>query len=81
MILGLTTREYYLQKHKEWKSEYKEPFGRGKKNEIKICLQERGKKYTSMVFEAYERKKIDTMGLVDYLGVTSDKISKVKEAM
>ncbi|MFH1771847.1 MAG: XRE family transcriptional regulator [Candidatus Omnitrophota bacterium] len=81
LILGLTTREYYLQKHKEWKSKYKEPFGRGKKNEIKICLQERGKKYTSMAFEAYERKKIDTIGLADYLGVTADKISKVKEAM
>jgi len=80
-ILGLTTKEYYLQKHKEWKSKYKEPFGRGKKNEIKICLQERGKKYTSMVFDAYERKKINGMELADYLGVTSDKISKVKEAM
>jgi Zn-dependent peptidase ImmA (M78 family) len=80
-ILGLTTKEYYLQKHKEWKSKYKEPFGRGKKDEIKICLQERGKKYTSMAFDAYERKKIDGMGLADYLGVTSDKISKVKEAI
>lgn len=80
-MLGLTTKGYYLQKHKEWKSEYKEPFGRGKKNEIKICLQERGKKYTSMVFDAYERKKIDGVRLADYMGVTSDKISKIKEAM
>jgi len=81
LILGLTTKSYYLKKHKEWKSKYKEPFGRGKKDEIKICLQERGKKYTSMVFDAYERKKIDVMGLADYLGVTSDKISKIKEAV
>jgi len=34
-----------------------------------------------MVFDAYERKKIDVMGLADYLGVTSDKISKIKEAV
>lgn len=81
LILGLTTREYYLKKHKEWKSKYKEPFGRGKKDEIKICLQERGKKYTSLVFDAYERRKIDGMQLADYLGVTADKISKVKEAI
>jgi len=81
LILSLTTKKYYLKKHKEWKSKYKEPFGRGKKNEIKICLQERGKKYTSMVFDAYERRKIDVMGLADYLGVTSDKIYKVKEAI
>jgi len=81
LMLGLTTKKYYLKKHKEWKSKYKEPFGRGKKDEIKICLQERGKKYTSMVFDAYERKKIDVMGLADYLGVTSDKISKIKEAV
>ncbi|GAG60700.1 unnamed protein product, partial [marine sediment metagenome] len=59
-----------------------EPFGRkDKKTEIKICLQERGKKYTSMVFDAYERKRIDEMRVADYLGVTSDKIPKVKEAI
>lgn len=81
-ILGLTTREYYLKKHKEWKSKYKKPFGRkDKKTEIKICLQERGKKYTSMVFDAYERKKINEIRVADYLGVTSDKIPKVKEAI
>ncbi len=82
LILGLTTKNYYLKKHREWKSKYKEPFGRkDKKTEIKICLQERGKKYTSMVFDAYERKKIDEMRVADYLGVTSDKIPKVKEAI
>jgi len=80
-ILGLTTKEYYLKKHKEWKSKYKEPFGRGKKDEIKICLKERGKKYISMAFDAYERRKIDEMRVADYLGVTFDKISKVKEAI
>lgn len=80
-ILGLTTKEYYLQKRKEWKSKYKEPFGKGKKDEIKICLQERGKKYATMAFDAYERKKIDGVKLADYMGVTSDKISRIKEAM
>jgi len=80
-ILDLTTKEYYHKKHEEWESKYKEPFGRGKKDEIKICLQERGKKYISMAFDAYERKKIDGVGLVDYLGVTSDKVSKIKEAI
>jgi len=81
-ILGLTTKEYYLKKHREWKSKYKEPFGKkDEKTEIKICLQERGKKYTSMVFDAYEHRKIDEMRAADYLGVTSDKISKVKEAI
>lgn len=80
-IIDLTTKEYYLKKHEEWESKYKEPFGKGGRDEIKICLQERGKKYTSMVFDAYERKKIDTIRLADYLGVTSDKISKIKEAM
>jgi Zn-dependent peptidase ImmA (M78 family) len=79
-ILDLTTREYYHKKHKEWESKYKERLW-GKRNEIKICLQERGKKYTSMVFDAYERGKIDAISLADYLGVTSDKISKVKEAI
>jgi Zn-dependent peptidase ImmA (M78 family) len=81
LILGLTTKSYYLKKHREWKIKYKEPFGRGKKDVIKICLKERGKKYISMAFDAYERKKIDEMRVADYLGVTSDKIPKVKEAV
>lgn len=81
LILGLTTETYYRKKHKEWKSKHKGPFGRGKRDEVRICLQERGKRYTSMVFEAYERKKIDNMALADYMGVTSDKISKIKEAI
>ena len=82
LMLGLTTRSYYLKKHREWKIEYKEPFGRkDEKTEIKICIQERGKKYTSMVFDAYERKKINEIGVADYLGVTSDKIPRVKEAI
>ena len=80
-ILDLTSKEYYDKKHKEWESKYKEPFGKGKRDEIKICLQERGKKYISMAFDAYERKKIDMVGLADSLGVTSDKISKVKDAI
>jgi Zn-dependent peptidase ImmA (M78 family) len=81
LILRLTTQDYYLKKHKEWIAKYKEPFGRGKRDEIKICLKERGKKYTSMVFDAYDRRKIDEMRAADYLGVTSDKIPKVKEAI
>ena len=81
LILGLTTKAYYRSKHEEWKSKYKEPFGRGKKNEIKICLQERGKKYISMVFNAYNRDKIRDIDVSDYLSVTLDKISKVKEAL
>jgi len=82
LILDLTTKEYYHSKHEEWKSKYKEPFGgRGKKNEIKICIQERSKKYVSMVFRAYDRNKINDIGVADYLGVTLDKISKVKEAI
>jgi Zn-dependent peptidase ImmA (M78 family) len=82
LTLGRTSKKYYLKKHKEWKSKYKKPFGRkDEKTEIKVCLQERGKKYTSMVFDAYERRKIDEMRTADYLGVTSDKIPKVKEAI
>lgn len=81
LILGLTTKAYYRNKHEEWKSKYKEPFRKGKKNEIKICIQERGKKYISMVFNAYEQNKINSMSVADYLGVKLDKISKVKGSL
>jgi len=82
LILGRTTKNYYLEKHKEWKIKYKEPKGKlPRRNEIKICIKERGKKYISMVFDAYEREKINEMRVADYLGITSDKIAKVKEAI
>jgi Zn-dependent peptidase ImmA (M78 family) len=81
LILGLTTKNYYLKKHREWKSKYKEPFGRGKRDEIKICIKERGRKYISMALDAYERRKIDEMQAADYLGVTSDKIPMIKKAI
>jgi Zn-dependent peptidase ImmA (M78 family) len=81
LILGLTTKNYYLKKHREWKSKYKEPFGRGKKDEIKICIKERGRKYISMALDAYERRRIDEMQAADYLGITSDRIPKIKKAI
>ncbi len=81
LILDKTTKEYYREKHKEWEGKYKEPFRRGKKNAIKICIQERGKKYISMVFGAYEQNKINNISVADYLGVKLDKIPKVKEAI
>ncbi|MDI6732460.1 MAG: XRE family transcriptional regulator [Planctomycetota bacterium] len=82
LILGKTTKEYYLKKHKEWKNKYKEPKGGApRRDEIKICVKERGRKYVSMVFDAYGRNRIDNLRVVDYLGVTSDKISKVKETI
>ncbi len=79
LILYKTTKPYYDKKHKEWKKEYK-PFGKPK-NEIKVCIQERGKKYVSMVFRAYERNKINNMNVADYLGVKLDRIAKVKELL
>ena len=46
LMLGLTTKSYYLKKHREWKSKYKEPFGRkDKKTEIW---------YTLFIFHLYD---------------------------
>ncbi|MBE0433780.1 ImmA/IrrE family metallo-endopeptidase, partial [candidate division WOR-3 bacterium] len=80
LILNKTTKAYYRMKHKEWKGKYKGPFGRGR-NEIKICIQERGKKYIFTVFRAYEQNKINNISVADYLGVKLDRIPKVKEAI
>jgi Zn-dependent peptidase ImmA (M78 family) len=80
LINGKTTNDFY----KKWRSEYvKEyrPFGRGKRNTIKERIQERGKKYVSMVFTAYNQAKIGTLDAADYLGVKIDQIPKVQEMM
>jgi Zn-dependent peptidase ImmA (M78 family) len=78
LILGRTTNTFYKKWREENVKEYR-PFGKGGKNPVKICVQERGKKYVSMVFAAYNQDKISTLDTADYLGVKIDQIPKVRE--
>jgi Zn-dependent peptidase ImmA (M78 family)/DNA-binding XRE family transcriptional regulator len=80
LIHGRTTNDFY----KRWREKYVKEFhrfGRGKRNIVKERIQERGKKYVSMVFTAYNQAKIGTLDAADYLGVKIDQIPKVQEMM
>lgn len=79
LIHGRTSNDFY----KKWRDKYvKEyhPFGRGgKRNRIKERIEERGNKYVSMVFTAYNQEKISTLDVADYMEVKIDQIPKVRE--
>ena len=78
LILGKTTSLFYNKWREKNVKEYR-PFGRGGRNPVKTCIQERGEKYVSMVFSAYDQAKISTLDAADYLGVKIDQIPKVHE--
>lgn len=78
LIYGKTSNDFY----KKWRDKYIKEFrrfGRGKRNTVKERIQERGRKYISMVFTAYNQDKIGTLDTADYLGVKIDQIPKVRE--
>ncbi len=78
LILGRTSSLFYNNWREKNVKEYR-PFGKGGKNPIKICVQERGKKYITMVLAAYNQDKISTLDVADYMGVKIDQIPKVRE--
>lgn len=78
LILGRTTSTFYKKWREKNIKEYR-PFGKGGRDPVKMCVQERGEKYVSMVFGAYTQNKINTLDAADYLGVKIDQIHKVRE--
>ena len=78
LILGRTTNDFYKRWREKYVKEYR-PFGKGRRDPAKACIKERGDKYVSMVFSAYEQAKINTLDAADYLGVKIDQIPKVHE--
>ncbi len=79
LIHGRTSKDFY----KKWRDKYvKEyhPFGRGgERDRIKERIEERGKKYVSMVFTAYNQDKISALDVADYMEVKIDQIPKVRK--
>lgn len=80
LIHGKTTNDFYKKWREKYVKEY-HPFGRGKRNRIKERIQERGKKYVSMVFTAYNQDKISVLDVADYMEVKIDQIPRVRELL
>ncbi len=77
---GLTTKQYYEEKHKAWN---KPNFGKNKKGrEIhKESFHERGRTYVRLAFQAYDHNKIGLKDLSDFLGLRFAYISKTRELL
>ncbi len=77
---GLTTKQYYEEKHKAWN---KPNFGKNKKGReiYKESFHERGRTYVRLAFQAYDHNKIGLKDLSDFLGLRFAYISKTRELL
>lgn len=77
---GLTTREFYKEKHELWN---KPQFGRAKnpegRNIAKEAVQEKGKTYIGLAFQAYDQNRINLKDLSDFLGIKLSYIPKTRQ--
>lgn len=80
--LKLTTQAYYKQKHIAWNKPIfaisKEPKGRDLPKE---AIQEKGRKYVLMAFNAYDANKISIKDLSDFLGVKLSSIPQTRQLL
>lgn len=79
---GLTTKEFYSEKHQTWN---KPTFGRAKEpkgREIhKESFKERGRTYVTLAFKAYDQNRIGMKDLSDFLGIRFSYIPKTRELL
>jgi Zn-dependent peptidase ImmA (M78 family) len=77
---GLTTVEFYRQKHQAWN---KSQFGRSKhpegRNIPKETIKEKGRTYISLAFSAFDQNRIDLKDLSDLLGIRLSYIPKTRQ--
>jgi len=79
---NLTNPSFYDEKHQKWN---KPTFGRSKepkgRNIPKETINEKGKTYISLAFNAFDQNRIDLKDLSDFLGVRIPYISKTRELL
>ncbi|MFI5263096.1 MAG: XRE family transcriptional regulator [Candidatus Kapaibacterium sp.] len=81
--IGLTTREFYFEKHKIWNTQ--SSFGRSQhpegRNPSKETIKEKGKSYVSLAFQAFDQNRINLKDLSDYLGIKLSYIPKTRQLL
>lgn len=78
LTLGKTTTPVYQQ----WRADQMKvfiPYGKKRADKVKSIVEERGIKYVSMVFDAFEKSKINTLEMAEYLDVRTNQLSRVEE--
>lgn len=83
LIAGLTSKEFYQEKHNEWAAkEKKKESAKGIKRDIpKECIQRNGVPLTSLVLDSYRNDKITTSDVADYLGVRVKHIAQIERLL
>jgi Zn-dependent peptidase ImmA (M78 family) len=78
LTLGKTTTPVYQQ----WRADQMKvfiPYGKKRADKVKTSVEERGNKYVSMVFDAFDKSKINTLEMAEYLDVRTNQLSRVEE--
>lgn len=79
---GFTTKDFYRDKHEKWN---KPQFGRPKnpegRNLAKEAVQEKGKTYIALAFNAFDQNRINIKDLSDFLGVKLSYIPKTRQLL
>ncbi len=82
LTFNKTTPQFYNAKHEQWN---KPSFGRSKtpegRNIAKETIKEKGRRYISLVFKAYDTNRIDLKDMADYLGVKLSYIPKTRQLL
>jgi Zn-dependent peptidase ImmA (M78 family)/DNA-binding XRE family transcriptional regulator len=79
---GFITKDFYRDKHEKWN---KPQFGRTKnpegRNLAKEAVQEKGKTYIALAFNAFDQNRINIKDLSDFLGVKLSYIPKTRQLL
>jgi Zn-dependent peptidase ImmA (M78 family) len=77
---GLTTNSFYKTQHEKWN---KPQFGRSKnpegRNLAKEAIQEKGRTYVGLAFNAFDQNRINLKDLSDFLGIKIAYIPKTRQ--
>ena len=75
---GLTTKQFYEEKHEKWSSAKTGGRGGGSGRDIlKEKVREKGKGFTRLALEAWESRKISLKDFADYMDITIDQVKRV----
>lgn len=78
---GLTTSAFYKEKRDRWMDRPRCSNKRPERNTVKEKLTERGPSYVRLVFNAWDRQRIDRLQVADLLGLSLDRLPAARQLM
>lgn len=78
---GLTTPAFYNEKREKWMDRPHHSRKPAERNTVKERLTERGPSYVRLVFNAWDRQRIDRIQVADLLGLSLDRLPAARQLM